>query len=124
MGEWDISFGETFPLAWAAIAPETKIPGFIIFSERAVALAAWMSGLEMGYLKVENNNNRPIMQLETGASDSWILASLTDAQTQAEAQGFEVLKKASNNVHFLAIQASPESESFAGFWLLKEEEVS
>jgi hypothetical protein len=122
MAEWDIGFGETFPLAWAAIAPTIKIPGFIIFSERALALAAWMSGLEMGYLKVENNNNRPIMQLETGASDSWILTSLTDAQTQAEAQGFEAHKKDSNNVHFLAIQSSPDSEIFAGFWLLKQEE--
>ncbi|MGF1490314.1 MAG: Tab2 family RNA-binding protein, partial [Prochloraceae cyanobacterium] len=36
----------------------------------------------------------------------------------AEAKGFEAAKEKANGVHFLAVQSSPESESFAGFWLL------
>lgn len=119
MPEWEIGFGESFPLSLAEITPETKIPGFIIFSPRANALAAWMSGLEMGYLQLELGE-RPILRLETGASDSWILANLTNQQTLAEAKGFNEAKTKANNVHFLAIQSSPEAESFAGFWLLKE----
>jgi predicted CoA-binding protein len=119
MPEWEIGFGESFPLSLAEITPETKIPGFIIFSPRANALAAWMSGLEMGYLQLELGE-RPILRLETGASDSWILANLTNQQTLAEAKGFNEAKTQANNVHFLAIQSSPEAESFAGFWLLKE----
>ncbi|VEP13224.1 conserved hypothetical protein [Hyella patelloides LEGE 07179] len=119
MPEWEISFGESFPLSVAEISPETKIPGFIVFSPRAIPLAAWMSGLEMGYLQLETGDLSKL-RLETGASDSWILANLTNKQTLAEAQGFAQAKSQANNVHFLAVQSDPNSESFAGFWLLKE----
>jgi hypothetical protein len=119
MPEWEISFGESFPLSLAEIPPDTKIPGFIMFSPRAIALAAWMSGLEMGYLQLEISD-RSKLRLETGASDSWILANLTNEQTLNEAKSFAEAKTKANNVHFLAIQSNPEAESFAGFWLLKE----
>lgn len=120
MREWDISFGEAFPLSMINIAPETKIPGLIIFSQRALPLAGWMSGLELGYLRLEKGNF-PKICLETGVSDSWILANLTDKETLAEGEGFENAKKQAQGVHFLAIQSSPESESFAGFWLLLDQ---
>jgi hypothetical protein len=119
MNEWEIDFGEVFPLWLAGVTPETPIPGLIIFSPRALALAGWMSGLELAFLKFEEVS-RPIVRLETDASDSWILANITDAQTLAEAKGFEAAKGEANQVHFLAIQSSPESQSFAGFWLLLE----
>ncbi|GBF79772.1 Tab2/Atab2 family RNA-binding protein [Aphanothece sacrum] len=119
MNEWEIGFGESFPLSLADVNPQMRIPGFIIFSQRALPLAGWLSGLEIGYLKVEDKP-RPILRLETGMSDSWILASFTDAQTLAEANGFETAKQKAQQVHFLAVQSSPETESFAGFWLLKE----
>jgi hypothetical protein len=119
MSEWDISFGEAFPLSMAKIEAEQKIPGLIIFSQRALPLAAWLSGLELGYLRLEKGNF-PCICLETGVSDSWILANLTDKQTLMEAEGFETAKQQANGVHFLAVQSSPESESFAAFWLLKE----
>ena len=101
------------------IKPETKIPGLIMFSQRALPLAAWMSGLELCYLRFEEGDFAKIC-LETGVSESWIVANMTDDQTFAEAKGFDKAKKQANGVHFLAIQSSPESESFAGFWLLKE----
>ena len=116
--EWEISFGEAFPLSMVNINPETKIPGLIMFSPRALALAAWMSGLELCYLRLERGDF-PRICLETGVSDSWILANITDKQTFSEAEGFETRKQLAKGVHFLAIQSSPESESFAGFWLLK-----
>ncbi|ELS02195.1 Protein of unknown function (DUF1092) [Xenococcus sp. PCC 7305] len=119
MSEWEINFGEAFPLSLANIAGETKIPGLIFFSPRANPLAAWMSGLEMGYLQLEITS-RPRLRLETGASDSWILANVTNPQILSEAKGFEASKKEAQGVHFLAVQSDPESESFAGFWLLKD----
>ena len=119
MNEWDIAFGEAFPLSMLGVAPQIGIPGLIIFSPRALPLAGWMSGLEMGFLQFEGGL-RPTVRLETGASDSWILANLTNAQTVAEAKGFEEAKQKAGGVHFLAIQSNPESESFAGFWLLLE----
>lgn len=118
MKDWDIAFGEAFPLELGGIAPETKIPGLIIFSDRATPLGGWMSGLEMGFLMFEGGD-RPVIRLETGASDSWILANLTNPQTLAEGKEFEEAKKKARGVHFLAVQSNPQSESFAGFWLLK-----
>jgi hypothetical protein len=57
--------------------------------------------------------------LETGAADSWILAALGSSSLLAEAQAFEAAKTAADQVHFLAVQTSPDSEEFAGFWLLR-----
>jgi hypothetical protein len=123
MKEWEIGFGEAFPLSMVNITPETKIPGLIMFSPRSVPLAAWMSGLELCYLHLEKGD-LPKLCLETGVSESWILANITDEQTLAEAQGFEVAKQQANGVHFLAIQSAPEAQSFAGFWLLNSPQAS
>jgi hypothetical protein len=120
MGDWEIGFSEAFPLEMMGIAPEMKIPGLIIFSPRATPLAAWMSGLELAFLQLEKGQF-PRLRLETGSSDSWILADVKDEKTLAEAQGFEEAKQKVSNIHFLAIQSSPESETFAGFWILKED---
>jgi hypothetical protein len=116
--EWEIGFGESFPLTLTEVAPNTPIPGLLIFSPRAMALAAWMSGLELAYWRVDNGKT-PQLVLETGAADSWVLAGLTTPALLAEAQAFEAAKEKANQVHFLGVQTSPESESFEGFWLLQ-----
>ncbi|NET58683.1 MAG: DUF1092 family protein [Symploca sp. SIO2E6] len=119
MDEWEIEFGEAFPLSMFELAPETRIPGIIIFSARATPLAGWMSGLELAFVQLDSGKP-PRMLLETGASESWILANIKDAQTLAEAQGFSSAKQKAQQVHFLAVQSTPTSETFAGFWLLQE----
>ena len=119
MKEWDIAFGESFALSLLDIKPETTIAGLIIYSPRATPLAAWMSGLEMGFLQLEKGA-RPQLRLETGSSDSWTLINLTNQETIKQAEDFEKAKQKANGVHFLAVQSSTNSESFAGFWLLKE----
>lgn len=119
MNEWEIGFQEAFPLAGIGISPDTRIPGLIIFSPRAIALAAWMSGLELAFLKFDEGK-LPRLRLETGFNDNWILADVKDPKIIAEGKGFEAAKQKANGVHFLAVQSNPESEDFAGFWLLKE----
>lgn len=119
MGEWEIDFGEAFPLTMMGLAPSTRIPGIIIFSSRATPVAAWMSGLELAFVKFDSGPPARLL-LETGASDGWILANIKDSQTLAEAKGFELTKHKAGMVHFLAVQSSPTSEAFAGFWLLQE----
>ena len=119
MKDWEISFQESFALSLLDITPNTIIPGLIIYSPRATPLAAWMSGLEMGYLNLEQAT-RPQLRLETGLSDSWTLINLTNPETVKQAEDFDLAKQKANGVHFLAVQTSPESEAFAGFWLLKE----
>ena len=118
MHEWDIAFSEAFPLEMGGITPQTQVPGLIIFSSRALPLAGWLSGLELAFLKF-NSSPVPRLLLETDATDSWILANLKNPQI-AEAQAFEAVKQQANGVHFLAVQDSPQAQSFAGFWLLQE----
>lgn len=119
MQDWEIAFQESFALSLLDIKAETAIPGLIIYSPRATPLAAWMSGLEMGYLQLEKSV-RPQLRLETGLSDSWTLINLTNQEIVKQAEDFENAKQKANGVHFLAVQSSPNVESFAGFWLLKE----
>ncbi|QLE58706.1 Tab2/Atab2 family RNA-binding protein [Nostoc sp. TCL26-01] len=119
MSEWKIDFQEAFPLASAQVPPEAKIPGVLIFSPRALPIAGWMSGLELAYLKVDTSQGTRLV-LETGATESWILANIKNPTTLAEAQGFEEAKQKANGVHFIGVQSNPQSESFAGFWLLQE----
>jgi hypothetical protein len=118
MNEWQIGFGDAFPLAMAGVTPEMQIPGSILYSARAIPMAAWMSGLEIVSLRYQPAPKSNLL-LETGATESWILARLDD-NTQREAARFEAAKAQANGVHFIAIQTNPEAEEFAGFWLLLE----
>jgi hypothetical protein len=118
MAEWKIGFGEAFPLEMVGVTPDTQIPGLLIFSPRAVPLSAWMSGLEIANLRYQPAPQANLL-LETGASDSWILARL-NSTTREEAARFEESKQKAKGVHFVAIQSNPDAEEFAGFWLLYE----
>jgi hypothetical protein len=119
MPEWDIGFSEAFPLSITGVQPETQIPGLIVFSPRAVPIAGWMSGLELANIRFDSQQT-PQLILETGVTESWILANFKDPATIAEAKNFETAKQQANGVHFLAVQSNPEVEAFAGFWLLQE----
>lgn len=122
MPEWDIGFGEAFPLELVGIAPDTPIPGLLIFSGRAQALAAWMSGLELAFIQSlgAEGTAPPRLILETGVSEAWILAALTTEDLVAEGDQFEAAKQQAQGVHFLAVQSDPDSDAFAGFWLMQE----
>jgi RNA-binding protein Tab2/Atab2 len=118
MRDWQIGFGESFPLDMFGVTPEMEIPGLILYSPRSVPMAAWMSGLEIVAVQYQPAPKSTLL-LETGASESWILARL-DGISQAEAARFETNKQQAKGVHFVAIQSTPDSEEFAGFWLLAE----
>jgi hypothetical protein len=116
--EWEIGFSEVFPLELFQLQPDTLIPGLIIYSARALPLAAWMSGLEVA--SVRFNPTPPQLVLETGAIDSWILANLPSQALQNEGKAFEAAKQQAQQIHFVAVQSNPDAEAFAGFWLLQE----
>lgn len=118
MGDWQIGFGEAFPLAMVGVTPAMQIPGLILYSNRSVPMAAWMSGLEVVAVRYQPAPASTLL-LETGASESWILAKI-DGAIQQEAARFELSKSQANGVHFIAIQANPDAEEFAGFWLLQD----
>ncbi len=119
MHEWEIGFGEAFPLEMAQVSPEARIPGVLIFSPRALPVAGWMSGLELAWLRFDHTQGTRLI-LETGATESWIVANIKSPQLLAEAKGFEEAKQKANGVHFISVQSDPQAESFAGFWLLQE----
>ncbi len=119
MPEWEIGFGEAFPLELAKVSPEARIPGILIFSPRALPLAGWMSGLELAFLRFDTSEEARLL-LETGVTESWIVANIKKPQILAEAKGFEEAKQKANGVHFIGVQSDPKAESFAGFWLLQE----
>ncbi len=118
MSDWQIGFGEAFPLEMVGVTPEMQIPGLILYSPRSIPMAAWMSGLEIISIRYQPAPKSTLL-LETGASESWVLARL-DSSTQPEAARFETSKQQAHGVHFIAIQSNPEAEEFAGFWLLHE----
>jgi len=128
MGDWDVGFGESFPPSLVGVEPATPIPGFIIYSNRAAPLAAWMSGLEIACVRAgqeettnyaSTNTDTARLLMDTGTTETWLLADLVSPELQAEGQRFETAKAAANNVHFIAVQDGPESESFAGLWLMQ-----
>jgi hypothetical protein len=120
--EWDMSFGEVFSVTRKGIDPQAQLPGLIIYSPRAIPLSGWMSGLELAFVKVAQDTT-PKLILETGASDRWILANLRTPQLLAEAQAFEAAKQNVRQFHFLAVQTHPQSQTFAGFWVLQEADL-
>ncbi len=117
--DWPTDFGEQFDRSRLCLATDTVLPGIVIFSPRALALAAWMSGLEPAFMRFENGA-KPGWVLETGADESWLLAPVRDPAALAEGRRFEAAKQQAQNVHFIAVQADPNQEGFAGFWLLQE----
>lgn len=118
MNGWDITFRDGIPLELLKLDPDVAVPGLVIFSRRAVPLAGWMSGLEVASLFYEAKPT-PRLLLETGLSDRWVVAPLGKPDLQKEATDFEQAKQLAQQVHFLAVQAGPKEESFAGFWLLQ-----
>ncbi len=114
MNEWEIGFKEAFPLSLVSLDPQTTVPGLVIYSLRSLPLAAWLSGLELAYLKLEGSQ----LRLEAGERDSWILLSFPEKPTLTEAEDFQRAIITAKGLHFLAIQSDPNAQSFSGFWLL------
>jgi hypothetical protein len=121
--EWSMDFSELLDISH--LDPEAIVSGIIIVSARATALAAWMSGVDPVFIKFERNllGDRCQMQLEASADARWVLANLQapkDKESIAQGSSFEKAKQNAQGFHFLAVQTTPEDESFAGFWMLKE----
>jgi hypothetical protein len=85
--EWDIDFGEAFPLGMANLTPDTPIPGLLIFSPPRYRLSGLDVGSGAGLLASRDRQNprssardRSRRQLDPGRLD----------QPQADCRGPEV----------------------------------
>jgi hypothetical protein len=93
------------------------IHGITLFSKRADAVAAWMNGLEIAFLRADLIGRELI--LNTDIRSQFIIVPLNDAQKR-EAQIFEKGKAKADGYHFISVQFTPESEEVEGFWLLRQ----
>lgn len=92
-----------------------------MFSRRATALAAWTNGLEIAGVKADVE--RSCLVLETGVNQRWRYGGWRATEDSIEeARGWEEAKQEVKGLHFLAVQADPESEDLNGLWLLQERE--
>ena len=119
MSEWPITFQAQCPPALALLDDEAIVPGLVIYSKRALPLAGWMNGFELGSIAYSSEPKKQLI-LETGITERWILANVATSTLEKEAGEFERQKQAANQVHFIAVQDSPDAEEFAGFWVLQE----
>ena len=114
-------FGDVFSLSAAGLdlPPETMVPGVVVWSARASAVAAWTAGYDLAGLSADVANGTLI--LDTGVSQRWRYARWArSAGADAEATAWEAAKAKAGGLHFLAVQASPEADACAGIWLLRD----
>lgn len=99
------------------IAKDTMVPGLIILSRRAHALAAWLSGIELAFVKGTLEKQQVVF--ECGLTTVYKFAQIT-SDLKDDVRSFEAGKDAAGGMHFVAIQKSQESEEVEGMWLLCE----
>ena len=114
--DWPMSFSGLLP------TPETlddneSVPGLRLFSQsRSLAMAGWLGGLEPVRLMVEGRQ----LVMEAGQDDRWLVSDLDAASADEVAAAIEASRESVSGLQFIAIQASPEEQSFAGFWMLRD----
>jgi RNA-binding protein Tab2/Atab2 len=109
-------FGDIFPVT---LATDGVVPGLVLFSRRALPLAAWMQGVEPTALYYVGGE-RPGLVLEVGAGDRWLMARFSAKYSGLDREGelFEQQKIGSKGFHFLAIQSTEENTEPIGVWTL------
>jgi len=117
----NIGFGALCPLP-ADGMPDLMVPGIAIFSKRSPAIAAWLTGVDLAFVKAVLES-REIL-LEVGLDTQYLLARMRTIGQTTEATQYEEQKLRTRGFHFLSVQSGPESEQPDGFWLLKDTESS
>ena len=114
--DWPTSFSGLLPLP-AGLDSNQPVPGLRLFSNsRALAMAGWLGGLEPVRLLVEGRQ----LVLEAGQDDRWLVSDLDSAAAEAIAGDLSQSKELGKGLQFIAIQASPEEQAFAGFWMMRD----
>ncbi len=116
--ETSTGFGD---LSALPLADDVVVPGFVLFSSRARAMAAWMQGIEpsgMRYIPGESDAQASLI-LDVGSAERWVVARFRPQEKALLAEGalFEQQKTGSQGYHFLAIQLLDKDE-LMGFWRL------
>ena len=114
--DWPTSFSGLLPLP-AGLDIDQAVPGLRLFSNsRALAMAGWLGGLEPVRLLVDGRQ----LVLEAGQDDRWLVSDLDAAAADAIAGDLARSKELRKGLQFIAIQANPEEQAFAGFWMMRD----
>lgn len=123
ISEENIGFGSLCPLPTAGdISADTMVAGVVIFSRRAKAIAAWLTGLDLAFVSAVLESRE--LHIEVGLDTQYLLARMRTPIQTTEAESFEEQKRVTRGLHFLSIQTGPETEQPDGFWLLRDIEAS
>jgi len=120
--EDNIGFGSLCPTPADGLPPDLMVPGIAIFSKRSPAIAAWLTGVDLAFVKAVLES-REIL-LEVGLDTQYLLARMRTIGQTAEATQYEEQKLLTRGLHFLSVQRGPESEQPDGFWFIKDTEAA
>eukprot|EP00547_Thalassionema_nitzschioides_P009811 CAMPEP_0194228760 /NCGR_PEP_ID=MMETSP0156-20130528/43539_1 /TAXON_ID=33649 /ORGANISM="Thalassionema nitzschioides, Strain L26-B" /LENGTH=321 /DNA_ID=CAMNT_0038961279 /DNA_START=123 /DNA_END=1088 /DNA_ORIENTATION=+ len=99
------------------VPADAFVQGIVILTNRAQALATWLSGTEVVGLNCDLRQRTVLM--ETDIDTEYLMAKLNDVQ-RAEANIFEEGKAAMEGLHFISVMESENDDEPAGFWLLRD----
>ena len=115
-GDWPMSFSGLLPVP-TNLEDEAQVPGLRLFSQsRSLAMAGWLGGLEPVRLLVEGRQ----LILEAGQDDRWLVSDLDGEAAKSIASALETSQTTVRGLQFIAIQASPDEQAFAGFWMMRD----
>jgi hypothetical protein len=115
-GDWPMSFSGLLPVP-TNLEDEAQVPGLRLFSQtRSLAMAGWLGGLEPVRLLVEGRQ----LIMEAGQDDRWLVSDLDAEAAQSVAMALETSQATVSGLQFIAIQASPDEQAFAGFWMMRD----
>ena len=114
-GDWPMSFSGLLPVP-TDLEDEAQVPGLRLFSQtRSLAMAGWLGGLEPVRLLVEGRQ----LIMEAGQDDRWLVSDLDAEAAQNVATALETSQATVSGLQFIAIQANPDEQAFAGFWMMR-----
>ena len=114
--EWEIKFSNLIPIK-ESINENISIPGIRLFSsQRSLALAAWLGGLEPVKLLIDGTQ----IVLEAGQADRWLVTDVEEAAKKAIENNFQNTKLYADGLQFISVQKSLEQNSLDGFWMLRD----
>jgi len=113
---WPMGFSSLIPLP-AGLPKEASVPGLRLFSSsRALALAGWLGGMEPVRLQVDGRQ----LLLEAGQDDRWLVSDLDASAAKEIEQGLTNSREHVRGLQFISVQTNPETQSFAGFWMMRD----
>ena len=114
--EWKIEFSNLIPIK-DSIDENIFIPGIRLFSsQRSLALAAWLGGLEPAKLLIHGTQ----IILEAGQADRWLVTDVEEEAKNAIKKNFQNAKRDADGLQFISVQKSAEQNSLDGFWMLRD----